>query len=95
MNVFLDVTPNTPKTDRTKEDFGNMLRQKFEQRLPGAVERIWELPPVILEKPFGEYVSLLVEARELFIAGHFYSCVAMCGIVGERLLRRRVSFQGF
>jgi hypothetical protein len=87
MNVFLDVTPNTPKTDRTKEDFGNMLRQKFEQRLPGAVERIWELPPVISQKPFEEYVSLLVEARELFIAGHFYSCVAMCGIVGERLLK--------
>jgi hypothetical protein len=87
MEVFVDVTPNTPKTERTREDFGHILRQKFEQRLPEAVERIWELPPVILQKPFEEYVSLLVEARELFIAGHFYSCVAMCGIVGERLLK--------
>ena len=51
------------------------------------MERIWELPPLILQKPFGEYVSLLVEARELFIAGLFYSCVAMCGIVGERLVK--------
>ena len=88
MEVFLDVKPNTPKTNRTKEDFGNMLRQTFEQRLPDAVERIWELPPVILQKPpLEEYVGLLVEARELFIAGHFYSCVAMCGIVGERLVK--------
>jgi hypothetical protein len=82
-----DVTPNTPKTERTREDFGNILRQKFEQRLPEAVERIWELPPLILQEPFGDYVSLLVEARELFIAGRFYSCVAMCGIVGERLVK--------
>ncbi|HEY6346906.1 MAG TPA: hypothetical protein VIY49_35910 [Bryobacteraceae bacterium] len=87
IEVYLDVTPDTPKTERTKEDFGNILRQKFEQGLPGAVERIWELPPVILQKPLAEYVSLLVEARELFVVGRFYSCVAMCGIVGERLVK--------
>jgi len=87
MDVFLDLTPNTPKTERTREDFGNIIRQRFEQRLPDAVDRIWEVPPVILQRPETDYVSLLVEARELFIAGYFYSCVAMCGIVGERLVK--------
>ncbi len=85
MAFHLDVMPNAPKDERTREDFGNILRQKFEQRLPEAVERIWELPPVILHD--GEYVSLLFEARDLFVDGYFYSCVAMCGIVGERLIK--------
>ena len=30
---------------------------------------------------------MLIEARDLYLAGHFYSCVAMCGIVGERLVK--------
>jgi len=38
-------------------------------------------------KAQGEYLSLLIEARDLYILGHFYSCVAMCGIVGERLVK--------
>jgi hypothetical protein len=87
MNVLLDVMPNMPRNEQTRESFGNILRQKFEQRLPDAVERIWELPPIILQRPEGEHARILLEARELFIAGHFYSCVAMCGIVGERLVK--------
>ena len=64
-----------------------MLRQRFEEHLPEAVERIWELPPIILKEPFGDYMDLLLESRSLFLMGHFYSCVAMCGIVGERLVK--------
>jgi len=56
-------------------------------RLVDAVERMWELPSVILQRPTDEYIALLVEARELFTMGYFYACVAMCGIVGERLIK--------
>lgn len=87
MDVFLDLLPNQPKNDRSREDFSRMLRERSESRLPDAVERIWTLPPIVLGKPTGEYVALLVEARELFLWGYFYSCVAMCGIVGERLIK--------
>ena len=86
MDVFLDLLPNQPKTDQTRESFRQILRQRFEGRLTDAVERVWELPPMIL-KPHGEYLALLLEAREIYLAGHFYSCVAMCGIVGERLVK--------
>jgi hypothetical protein len=55
--------------------------------LSDAVERIWELPQVILKNANDEYVRLFVEARELFVMGYFYSCVAMCGIVGEKLVK--------
>lgn len=87
MGVFLDLLPNQPKNDRGRENFRQILRQRFEERLDVSVERIWDLPPIILQRPQNEYVVLLLEARELFVAGYFYSCVAMCGIVGERLVK--------
>ena len=87
LEVFLDVLPDNPKNDQMRENFKDILREKFDNALSDAVERIWELPPIVLQKRPREYVGLLVEARDLFIAGHFYSCVAMCGIVGERLIK--------
>jgi len=87
MNEFLDLLPNQPRDDQTRERFRQLLRQQFEERLPEAVERIWELPPIILKEPFGDYMDLLLEVRTLFLMGHFYSCVTMCGIVGERLVK--------
>ena len=32
MNVFLDLLPNQPKNDRSRENFREMLRQKLEVR---------------------------------------------------------------
>lgn len=87
MEVYLDLLPNQPKNDQSRDNLGEMLRNRFEQRLPDAVERVWELPPIILRGASEEYVGLLKEARDLFVAGYFYSCVAMCGIVGERLVK--------
>jgi hypothetical protein len=87
MQVYIDFLSNQPKTEQVKEQNSQMMRERFEQRLPAMSERIWELPPIVLHNPDGEYVQLLLESRELFIAGFFYSCVAMCGIVGERLIK--------
>jgi hypothetical protein len=87
LNIFLDLLPNQPKNDTSRENFRGMLRDRFEKTLPDAVERIWKLPPIIIKEPFGDYMELLLEARALFLSGHFYSCVAMCGIVGERLVK--------
>jgi hypothetical protein len=85
--VYLDVLSNQPKNDQTREEFRELLQNRFDLRLPDAVERMWELPPIVLQRPNDEYISLLVEARELFTMGYFYSCVAMCGIVGEKLVK--------
>jgi len=32
-------------------------------------------------------MELLLEARTLLLMGHFYSCVAMCDVVGARLVK--------
>jgi len=88
MEVFLDLLPNQPKDDQSRDNFRGILRQKLEERLADSIERIWDLPPIILTpKPKGDYLALLLESRELYVDGHFYPCVAMCGIVGERLVK--------
>jgi hypothetical protein len=87
VSVYVDFLPNQPKNDQTREEIRQLLQSRYELRLPDAVERFWELPPLILQRPNDEYISLLVEARELFTTGYFYSCVAMCGIVGEKLVK--------
>lgn len=86
IDVFFDLLPNQPKNEESREHFRQILRKRFEKSLPDAVERVWDLPPLIL-KAHGEYLALLVETRYLYILGNFYSCVAMCGIVGERLIK--------
>ncbi len=86
MKVFLDLLPNQPKNKASRKSYANMLRQRFEEALEDSVDRSWELPPIIVQ-PSGEYLELLLESRELYVAGRFYSCVAMCGIVGERLIK--------
>ncbi len=84
MKIHSDVRAQFNKTPEARELFGTELRQQFEKNLPESVERIWELPPIIETRQQEPYASLLREVRELFVAGYFYSCVAMCGIVGER-----------
>jgi hypothetical protein len=84
--VFIDFLPNQPQTDQSRENFRGILRQSLEGRLEDSVARMWVLPRLAV-KPEGEYLALLLESRELYVDGRFYSCVAMCGIVGERLVK--------
>ena len=86
LEVYIDLLPNQPKDDRTREQFRGLLRDGFEKNLPNAVERLWNLPPMIV-KLRGEYLTLLLETRNIYVEGHFYLCVAMCGIVCERLVK--------
>jgi hypothetical protein len=85
--VYIDLLSNQPKNEHTRERARQSLQNRVGLKLTDSVERLWDLPPVILQRPNDEYVSLLVEARELFTMGYFYSCVAMCGIVGEKLVK--------
>jgi len=48
-------------------------------------DRLTLLPPLLME--FGAYCTLLREARDVFVDGHFCACVAMCGISFERFQR--------
>jgi hypothetical protein len=86
IQVYLDALPNFPKNDEYREVLREILRREFEGRLDASVERTWDLPQLLV-KPQGTYLELLLESRHQYVSGRFYSCVAMCGIVGERLVK--------
>lgn len=87
IQCYIDFSPNLPKCEQTREEFRQLLQNRFDRKLPDAIERMWKVPALMLHGPDDEYIDLLLQARELFIMGYFYSCVAMCGIVGERLVK--------
>jgi hypothetical protein len=53
------------------------------------IHRLALLPPLLMEP--GAYCSLLREARDVFVDGHFYAGVAMCGISFERFQRDKAA----
>ena len=76
-----------PDNEQTREEIRQDLCRRFEKKLPETVERIWKLPNIALKYPVRIYIELLLEGRDLFLDGYFYSCVAMCGIAGERIIK--------
>jgi hypothetical protein len=99
--AYADFRPNSAKLSLSKES------SKGSQELPaeppsGAMdkkslsqhkeERLSQLPPLLIEA--GPYCELLREAREVFVDGHFYACVAMCGISFERFQRDQAKAYG-
>src|SRR5208282_4379979 len=51
MTVYIDFLPNQPKNDQSREEIAALLKGRFEQRLPAAVDRNWDLPAIMLSKP--------------------------------------------
>jgi hypothetical protein len=85
--AYMDNRSKSPRTDKQRKKFQVELTREFEMKLPAMIERIWELPCLNIKSVSEQYADLLIEARALFENGYFYSCVAMCGIVGERLIK--------
>ena len=87
--AFLDLEPNILKHpvfgELQKKRYADVLRADFESKIVGCVNRYASLPALIVHE--GEYRKLLIEARNIFTYGYFYSCVAMCGISAERILK--------
>jgi hypothetical protein len=78
--AYADFRPNAAK------------RHLDEESSKGSQERLAELPPLLIE--VGPYCKLLREARDVFVDGHFYACVAMCGISFERFQRDKADPYG-
>jgi hypothetical protein len=43
MDIYLDLLPNQPKDDITRQNFVDMLRRKLEMQLAASVERDLQL----------------------------------------------------
>ncbi len=86
IDVWIDMLPNQPNTPEGRAHLERFLVESFGAKATSAVDRIFQLPAVMVHAP-AEYTDLLAEAREVYTHAHFYACVAMCGIAGERILK--------
>ena len=91
--IYLDLISNTlrhPVIGQTqRESLGQSILTEFRNKIDSVIDRYASLPQVMVQH--GEYVKLLIEARQLFIFGYYYSCIAMCGIVVERIIKDALS----
>ena len=97
--AYADFRPNSAKRELREELSKDSQEQATE--LPSGVqgepprdklERLAQLPPLLMED--GPYCGLIREARDVFVDGHFYACVAMCGISFERFQRDKAAPYG-
>lgn len=84
-----DPIPNIlKKFDPESETYKQTVQSLQERLFPNmddVITRYKFLPALLVSQ--GEYFELLKQARDLYLQGYFYSCVAMCGITAERILK--------
>jgi hypothetical protein len=86
---WIDFMPHSLKgegkaVEQSRDSYIAHLKQCIEVMRDDIVERYCQLPNLMVHP--GPHLNLLHDARELFILGKFYPCVAMCGITAERIL---------
>ena len=99
--AYIDFSTNTAKR-HLKKELSKDPQEQVTELPPGVLgesplahdtwERLSQLPPLLIED--GPYCGLIREARDVFVDGHFYACVAMCGISFERFQRDKAAPYG-
>lgn len=97
--AYADFRPNAAKR-HLREELSKRSQERGTEPPSGALdepahdrlERLSQLPPLLMED--GPYCGLIREARDVFVDGHFYACVAMCGISFERFQRDKAAPYG-
>jgi len=99
--AYADFRPNAAKR-HLREELSKGSQEQVAELPSGALsenplthdmwERLSQLPPLLIED--GPYCALIREARDVFVDGHFYACVAMCGISFERFQRDKATPYG-
>jgi len=99
--AYADFRPNVAKR-HLSEELSKDSQERPAELPSGALgeksldhhkyERLSQLPPLLIED--GHYCRLIREARDVFVDGHFYACVAMCGISFERFQRDKAKPYG-
>ncbi len=92
--AYADFRPNNAKLELGKKS-SEGSKARHPKSASGSLDdkaldhekqlRLCQLLPLLIEA--GSYCHLLREARDVFVDGHFYACVAMCGISLERFQR--------
>jgi hypothetical protein len=87
--AYADFRPNAAKSD-LKEGLSKVPQEQGVNPIArDMLNRLSQLPPLLMEN--GAYCGLIREARDVFVDGYFYACVAMCGISLERFQRDKAA----
>ena len=81
IKIYLDSGPSLVNIIDLKKILHDRLDKDFEN----IKDRYSNLPSIMVKT--GPHVDLLVETRELFAHGFFYSCITMCGVTAERIIK--------
>ena len=98
-NVFLDVIRNTYdnlSTGKKRLETINLARQLVDEVQSDATPRIkrhLRLPTLIIHAD-DEFLPLLLEARETYIHGYFFSCIASAVTTADRICNRLMERYG-
>lgn len=97
--TYADFRPNAAKhhlkgelSKGSQEQVAELPSAALGEPTHSKLERLSQLPPLLMED--GPYCRLIREARDVFVDGHFYACVAMCGISFERFQRDKAAPHG-
>ena len=90
--AYADFRPNTAKRDLQEGSSNDQQELGVNPLTRDTLERLSQLPPLLMEA--GPYCGLIREVRDVFVDGHFYACVAMCGISFERFQRDKAAPYG-
>jgi hypothetical protein len=90
--AYADFRPNAAKRDLKEKTSKSPRDQGKSLLVYDKLERLSKLPPLLIED--GPYCRLIREARDVFVDGYFYACVAMCGISFERFQRDKAAPYG-
>ena len=70
---------------RNEDDFLMQFLATLSDRAKEFFVRTKQIPDLTVRR--GPYFTLLLEARQVFVFGYWYACVAMCGIASERIIK--------
>jgi len=90
--AFADFKPNDARL-RLSGKWPKETQQHSDESTESEKDKRLSLLPALLIEA-GPYCNLLREARDVFVDGHFYACVAMCGISFERFQRDKAKPHG-
>ena len=83
--VYLDTIPNLLKDSKNEKIISDTLLANFNDKIAEIIERYKNLPAIVVD--LGVYTESLKEARQVYVEGYFYSCIAMCCVTAEKIAK--------
>ena len=78
---YMDTSSNLLKLGQGELQIKEQIKENFSKNIDNMIKNYKDLPSILVY--IGIYMDSLVEARQLYVEGKFYSCIIMCGVTAE------------